>query len=330
MTTKRSFWLFALCLSAFGAALSPAAAQADAAANFPNRPIRIIVNFSAGGSLDVLTRAVAQKLADKWGQPVVVENRTGAGGNIGAQMVARAAPDGYTLLATPPGPMTINEHLFKDIGFEPSKLVSVIMMNALRNVITARADFPGDSIKELIAYAKANPDRVSYASQGVGSTSHLAGQMFANITGTDLLHVPFRGEVEALNELLGGRVDLFMGSASSVLQFHRGKRVKVLAVASSPRHPMMPAVPTTAEAGLSDMVSTSWYAIAAPSGTPAAVANKLNAAIEEILKMPDVQDRFAARGAEIMGGSPAEMTNFIGAERARYKEVIDTAHIKLD
>jgi tripartite-type tricarboxylate transporter receptor subunit TctC len=170
MTTKRSFWLFALCLSAFGAALSPAAAQADAAANFPNRPIRIIVNFSAGGSLDVLTRAVAQKLADKWGQPVVVENRTGAGGNIGAQMVARAAPDGYTLLATPPGPMTINEHLFKDIGFEPSKLVSVIMMNALRNVITARADFPGDSIKELIAYAKANPDRVSYASQGVGST----------------------------------------------------------------------------------------------------------------------------------------------------------------
>lgn len=327
--TKRSFWIFAL-ISAFGAALSPAAAQTDPTGSFPSRSIRIIVNFSAGGSLDVLTRTVAQKLADKWGQPVVVENRTGAGGNIGAQMVAGATPDGYTLLATPPGPMTINENLFKDMGFEPSKLVSVIMMNTLRNVITARADFPSNSIKELIAYAKANPGKVSYASQGVGSTSHLAGQMFANMTGTNMLHVPFRGEVEALNELLGGRVDLFMGSASSVLQLQQSKRVKVLAVASSPRHPVMPDIPTTAEAELPEMMSTSWYAIAAPSGTPAAIANKLNAAIEEILKMPDVRDRFAARGAEIMGGSQAEMTAFMDAERARYKEVIDTAHIKLD
>jgi len=328
MTMKR--FLCLTLLSAIGAAALPAAAQTDAAANFPNKPIRMIVNFPPGGTVDVLTRTVGQKLADKWGQPVVVENRVGAGGNIGAQAVASADPDGYTLLATPPGPMTINQHLYKDMRFDPAKLVPVIMLASVPNVITARPDFPANSIKELIAYAKANPGKVTYASQGNGSTSHLTGQMFASMIGADMLHVPFKGEGPALIELMGGRVDLFMGNISAVLKFQQDNRVKLLGLAAPRRGSMAPNVPTVAEGGLPDFVSAAWFAVAAPPGTPAAIAGKLNAAIAEILKMPDVQQKFATLGAEVVGGSPTEMTTFMDAERARWKKVIDTAHVKLD
>lgn len=328
MTTKRFFCL--ALLSGLGAASLPAAAQTDATASYPSKPIRMIVNFPPGGTVDVLTRTVGQKLSDKWGQPVVVDNRAGAGGNIGAQAVASADPDGYTLLATPPGPMTINQNLYKDMRFDPAKLVPVIMLASVPNVITARPDFPANSVKDLIAYAKANPGKVTYASQGNGSTSHLTGQMFASMTGTDMVHVPFKGEGPALNELLGGRVDLFMGNISAVLKFHQDNRVKLLGLASPRRGSMAPGVPTVAEGGLPDFVASAWFAVAAPPGTPAAVARKLNAAIAEILRMPDVQQKFAAQGAEVVGGSPAELTAFMDAERARWKKVIDTANVKLD
>ncbi len=328
MTMKRLFCL--ALLSSFGAASLPAAAQTDAAANFPNKPIRMIVNFPPGGTADVLTRIVSQKLADQWGQPVAVDNRAGAGGNIGAQAVFSADADGYTLLTTPPGPMTINQNLYKDMRFDPSKFVPIILLASSPNAITARLDFPANSVKELIAYAKANPGKVTYASQGNGSTSHLAGQMFASMTGTDMLHVPFKGEGPALNELLAGRVDLFMGNISGVLMFQQDNRVKLLGLAAPRRSAMAPNVPTVAEGGLPDFVASAWFAVAAPPGTPAAIARKLNATIAEILKMPDVQQKFAAKGTEVVGGSPAEMTAFMDAERVRWKKVIDTAQVKLD
>lgn len=328
MTTKRFFCL--VLLSGLGAAQLPVVAQTDAAANYPSKPIRMIVNFPPGGTVDVLTRTVGQKLAEKWGQPVVVDNRAGAGGNIGAQAVASADPDGYTLLATPPGPMTINQNLYKDMRFDPAKLAPIIMLASVPNVITARPDFPANSVKDLIAYAMANPGKVTYASQGNGSTSHLTGQMFASMTGTDMIHVPFKGEGPALNELLGGRVDLFLGNISAVLKFHQDNRVKLLGLAAPRRSAMAPSVPTVAEGGLPDFSASAWFAVAAPPGTPAAITRKLNAALAEILKMPDVQQKFAAQGAEVVGGSPAEMTVFMDAERARWKKVIDTANVKLD
>lgn len=320
-----------LCLALLSSAMAlPALAQNDAAASYPNKPVRFIVNFPPGGTVDVLTRTVAQKLSEKYGQPFVVDNRAGAGGNIGAHAVATATPDGYTLLASPPGPLSINQYLYKDMGFDPARLAPVILLAGVPNVITARANFPANSVAELIAYAKANPGKVSYGSQGNGSTSHLTGQMFATMTGTDLLHVPFRGEGPALTELLGGRVDLFMGNISAVLKLQENKQVKLLGLAANKRGAMAPEIPTVAEGGLKDFVSSAWFAVAVPPGTTAPIAAKLNAALSEILKMPDVVQKFAVYGAEPIGGTPADMNAFINAERARWKSVIDTAKVTLD
>jgi tripartite-type tricarboxylate transporter receptor subunit TctC len=321
---KRTF----IASSLIAASGLPALAQD--AAGYPGKPIRMIVNFPPGGTVDVLTRTVAQKLTEKWGQPVVVDNRAGAGGNIGAQAVATASADGYTLLATPPGPMTINQNLYKDMQFDPAKLVPVVMMASVPNVITARGDFPASSVRDLVAYVKANPGKVTYGSQGNGSTSHLTGQMFATMVGVDMVHVPFKGEGPALTELLGGRIDLFFGNISAVLKFRDTKQVKLLGLASSKRGSMAPDVPSSAESGMPDFVASAWFAVAAPPGTAPAIVNKLNAAIVEIMKLPDVREKFAAQGAEVVGGTPAEMAAFMMTERARWKKVIDTANVKID
>jgi tripartite-type tricarboxylate transporter receptor subunit TctC len=308
----------------------PGFAQSDATASYPNKPIRMIVNFPPGGTVDVLARIISGKLAEKWGQPVVVENRPGAGGNIGAQVVFSAEPDGYTLLTTPPGPLAINQNLYKELRFDPAKFTPVILLASIPNVITARADFPANSVKELIAYAKAHPGKVTYASQGNGSTSHLTGQMFATMTGVEMVHVPFKGEGPALTELLGGRVDLFLGNVSAVLKFREGKQVKLLGLAGAQRGFMAPEVPSAPEIGLPDFISSAWFAVVAPPGTPAAIAGKLNAAIADIMKLPDVQPKIAALGAEVEGGSPADLVGFTNAERTRWKKVIDSAHVTLD
>ena len=305
-------------------------ANAQDANSYPSKPIRIIVNFPPGGTVDVMTRSVAQKLTEKWGQPVVVDNRPGAGGNIGAQAVASAEPDGYTLLATPPGPMTINQYLYKDMRFDPAKLSSVIMMASVPNAIAARIDFPANNVKELIAFTKANPGKVSFGSQGNGSTSHLTGQMFATMVGSDMMHIPFKGEGPALTEILGGRVDLFLGNISAVLKLYQNKQIKLLGVASSKRSPMASEIPASQEFGMPDFVASAWFAIAAPPGTPAPIVNKLNAAILEALKLPDTQQKMAALGGEVVGGSPADMTTMVIAERARWKKVIEAANVKLD
>ncbi len=314
------------------AALAAASLQvvAQDAGTYPSKPIRVIVNFPPGGTVDVLTRTVAQKLAEKWGQPVIVDNRAGAGGNIGAQAVASAAPDGYTLLATPPGPMTINQNLYKEMQFDPLRLVPVVLMASVPNVITARANFPASSVPELVAYIRANPGKVTYASQGNGSTSHLTGQMFATMTGGDMVHVPFKGEGPAVTELLGGRIDLFFGNISAVLKFRDTKQVKLLGLASAQRGSMASDVPSAPENGMPDFIASAWFAVAAPPGTPAQIANKLNAAIGEIIRMPEVREKFAAQGAEAVGGSPAQMATFMTQERTRWKRVIDTANVKLD
>ena len=227
---KRLFLATALAVCAASGAFAQ-----NAAASYPSKPIRLIANFPPGGTLDVLSRTVGQKLSEKLGQPVVVENRAGAGGNIGAHAVAAAPADGYTLLASPAGTLTINENLYKEMQFDPAKLVPVVMLASVPNAITARADFPANSVKELIAYIQANPGKVTHGSQGNGSTSHLTGQMFETMVGGKMVHVPFKGEGPALNELLGGRVDLFFGNISAVMKFRETKQVKLLGLASTKR-----------------------------------------------------------------------------------------------
>lgn len=313
-----------------GAAIALPAMAQDAAASYPNKPIRLIVNFPPGGTVDILSRTIGQKLSDKWGQPVVVENRAGAGGNIGAQAVATAAADGYTLLVTPPGPLAINQNLYKDMNFDPTKLTPVVLLAGVPNAVTARPDFPASSMKELVAYVKANPGKVTYGSQGNGSTSHLTGQMFATMIGGDMVHVPFKGEGPALTELLGGRIDLFFGNISAVLKYRESNQVKLLGLASAKRGAMATDVPSAIEGGLPDFVASAWFAVAAPPGTPAAIVTRLNTAINDAMKLADVKEKFAAQGAEVVGGSPADMATFVSGERTRWKKVIDSANVKVD
>lgn len=306
------------------------AAIADAVSEYPKAPIRIIVNFPAGGTADILARIVGQKLNEKWSQPVTIDNRAGAGGNIGATAAYTAEGDGYTLLVSPPGPMAINQSLFKTLPYDAQRFVPVTLLAMIPNVITVRTDFPANSVKELIAYAKANPGKVSYASQGNGSTSHLSGQMLANMAAIELLHVPYKGEGPALIDLVANRVDLFIGNISGVIKFRQDKKVKFLAMASPGRSAVASDVPSAAEAGLPGFEASAWFALVAPPGTPVAIAQKLQIAVAEALKLPDVQQRVIALGGEVAGHSPTALTAFLAAERVRWKRVIEAGNITPD
>ena len=305
--------------------LFPAAAQSG----FPNRVLRVIVPFPAGGSADVLARIVGEKLSNKWGQPVVVENKVGAGGNIGAEAVYKADPDGYTILSSPPGPLSINHNLYKQLPFDPARFVPITVLAIVPNVITAKLDLPANSAKELIAYAKANPGKVIYASQGNGSTSHLSAQMFATMTGIELTHVPYKGEGPALVDIVAGRVDIFIGNIAAALRFQQAGKVKFLGVASRTRSAVAPEIPAAPEIGLPDFIASAWFAFVAPPGTPNAIVQQINAATVEALRMPDVKKRFLEQGAEPVGNSTAEMAAFVKEEMARWQNVIRTANVTL-
>ena len=315
----------------FVAAASLAAMPAPllAQTGFPNKSVRLIVPFPAGGSADFLTRVVGEKLSLKWGQPVVVDNRAGAGGNIGAEAVYRADPDGYVLLSSPPGPLSINHNLYKQLPFEPAKFVPITVLAIVPNVISVKVDLPVNSVKELIAYAKANPGKVVYASQGNGSTSHLSAQMFATMAGLDLVHVPYKGEGPALVDIVAGRVDMFVGNIAAGLRFQQAGKLKFLAVANTRRSPVALEVPTATEAGLPGFVANAWFALVAPPGTPNVIAQQINAAAVEALKLPDVQKRFLEQGAEPVGNSTAEMAAFVKDEMARWQGVIKSANVTL-
>lgn len=314
--------LIALAIAALLAA--PAAAQ-----SWPAKAVRVIVPFPAGGSADVLARIVSEKMSVRWGQPVIVDNRAGAGGNVGADAVYRADPDGYTILSSPPGPLSINLNLYDKLSYDPLKFVPVTVLALVPNVVTARQDFPAASLKELIAYAKANPGKVIYASQGNGSTSHLSASMLATMAGLELVHVPYKGEGPALVDISAGRVDIFVGNIAAALRLQQAGRVKFLALTNPKRSSVAPDVPTTAESGMPDFVSSAWFAMVLPPGTPAAIAQQVQAAAAEALKMADVREKFLAQGAEPVGGTPAETAAFIREEMARWQKVIKDANVTL-
>jgi len=315
-----------LLAAAFGFALA-ASAQAQ---EYPTRPIRIIVPYPAGGSADLLPRIFAEKLNAKWGQPVLVENRPGAGGNVGAEFAYKAEPDGYTLFATAPGPLVVNQNLFRKLAFDPAQFVPVSVMAAIPNVFLVNPNVPAKNVDELIAYAKANPGKLNYGSQGNGTTSHLTAELFKSTAGgLNITHVPYKGSAPAMAALLGGEIDLMFDNLGVTLQHVRSGKLRALAVGSEKRVASLPDVRTMSEI-LSGFSSVAWFGIVAPPKTPATIAEKLSAAVAEAIRQPDVAKRLATMSAEPVGSTPAEMAAFMKRDGERWKGVIESAQVKVD
>jgi tripartite-type tricarboxylate transporter receptor subunit TctC len=308
-------------------AVLPATAQR---AEYPNRPIKIIVCLPAGGGVDTVTRIVADKLQRRLGQPIVIENKGGQSGNLGAEAVWAAEPDGYTLLASQPAPITTNPLLYKNVTFDPARFTPIAVMTTIPNTLTVRTDFPAKNVQEFIAYAKANPGKLSYASQGNGTTSHLTAVMFEQATGTKLLHVPYRGTAPAINDLMGGHVDAFFNEFATSMEMHKAGKARILAVTTPKRVPELPDIPTMQEAGLTGFVSDTWNAISAPPKTPAPIVAKLNAAINDVLQATEMQSHLSLMHLQAVGGTPQRMAEIIKADTQRWGEVIRTANVTLE
>ena len=319
-----------LAACAVGLFTTLAASFACAQGTFPARTVRFIVPFPGGGINDVLARIVGEKLQTRWGQPIVIENKTGAGGNIGAELAYQSEGDGYTLLLSPPGPLAVNQSLYKQLSYKPQEFVPITVIGSVPNVVIVRKELPVNSLKELVDYVKANPGKVTFGSQGNGATPHLTGMMFQGMTDTRMVHVPYRGENLVLNDMIGGHVDVFFGNIAAGGPPFRDGRVKILALADTHRSPMLPEIPTTAEAGLPGLVSTGWFALAAPPKTPPPLASEIAKAAVETIKMPDVQAKFRAASVEPVGNSPAEMAAFVAEESRRWSDIIKKNNIVVD
>jgi tripartite-type tricarboxylate transporter receptor subunit TctC len=272
-------------------------------------------------------RIIAEKLSAKWGQPVVIENRPGAAQNIGAEVVARAEPDGYTLLATPPSPLTVNQSLYPRLGYDPDAFVPVTVMAQLPNVLMLHPKIPASTVQELIAYARANPGKLTYASAGSGSTPHLSMELLKSLARVEWVHVPYKGLAPALTDLIAGHVDMMIDNLGNALGPVRSGRLKGLAVGSARRIPQLPDVPAMAEI-FPGFLSVTWFAIIAPPGTPAQLAEKLSADIKGAIDLPDVSKKFADLSSTPVGSTPIEAAAFIKEERARWQQVIRDAGIK--
>jgi len=313
----------ALALSAFCA--SPARAE-----DYPARTVKIVVPFPAGGTADVMPRIIADWLSRKWGQAVIVEDRAGAGGNIGAEVVAKSDPDGYTLLASPPPPLVINQNLYPQLGFDPTQFVPIIVMGRVPNALVVNPDkIAANSVKDFIAYAATNAGQVTDATQGNGTTSHLTSEMFQMMAHVKLQNVPYRGSAPALNDLVAGSVDCMFDNLGVSMQLVNAGKLKLIAVAAPKRMASLPDVPTIAET-LPGFVAVTWYAIVAPPGTPAAIVDKVNAGVNEALRDPDIQKRLADLSAETVGGTPQATAAYFRQETERWKTVITSAHVTLD
>jgi tripartite-type tricarboxylate transporter receptor subunit TctC len=321
---------FLSMIAAALAAMPALAQQGDEASDYPNRTVKIVVSAPPGGGLDIAARVLADKLQQRWSQPVVVENRPGAGGNLGAGEVAAAEPDGYTLLSAQPAPLTTNVLLYRKLPFDPTALEPVILMTTLPNTLVVRAGFPANTVGELIAYAKANPGKVNYGSQGVGTTPHLTAELFARRTGAMLTHIPYRGTAQAVNDLLAEHLDLLFMQIDAVREHYKSGKLKMLAVTVDRRLPALPEVPTMAEAGVANFRSDTWNAIAAPPRTPTAIVAKINAAMNEVFALPEVRDHLARLSMQPAGGTPADMAEFVKAETRRWGEVIRAAGIAVN
>ena len=324
--TNRRTLLASLAVAAAGALPLGALAQ-----NFPTKPITIIVPFSAGGTTDILARIVGQGLSTELGQSVVVDNKPGAGGNIGGSLAAKAAADGYTLFMGTVGTHAINQSLYKKMPFDPVKdFAPLSRVATVPNLLVAHPSQPFKTVKEMIAYAKANPGKITYGSPGSGASPHVSGELFKSMTGTDLLHFPFRGSAPAMTDLLGGQTSVMFDNMPSAIQHVRSGKLRPIAVTTAKRSPELPDVPTIAEAGVPGYEATSWFGMFAPAGTPKPVLDKLHAALVKVLKQPDVQKKIAEQGGDVVAETPEQFAAFIKAESAKWSKVVKESGASLD
>jgi tripartite-type tricarboxylate transporter receptor subunit TctC len=305
-----------------------AASTPGAAQGFPSQTVKIIVPNPAGGTADALPRIVADALSGVWKQPVVVENRAGAAGNVGAESFSRAAPDGYTLLASPPTTLAINQALYKKLNYDPTKFKPITILGSSPNVLIVHPNLGVSTVKELIEKAKANPSGIAYGSQGIGATSHLTTALFETMAGVKFNHVPYRGTAPAMNDLLGGHILFMFDNLSSSLPQHQSGALRIVAVCTPERSPHLPDVPTMSEAGLPGFTSFAWFGLVAPAETPDEIVAKINKDTVAALKTEDVRRKFLAQGAEPVGNSPQEMAAFLERERTLWAGVIDKAKLK--
>jgi len=326
-----SFGLRRLALCALLAGATVVAAPFASAQGYPARPVKLIVPFPPGGPLDVTGRLIAQKLTEAWGQAVVVDNKPGAGGNIGADLVAKAAPDGYTILLGALSTHAVNPSLYAKMPYDPIRdFVPITLLATTPNVLVVNPLLPVNSVKDLVAYAKANPGKLSFGSGSNGSAGHLAGELFKVDTGTDIVHIPYKGGAPATQALLAGDVQfMFDNLANATPQVKAGK-LKALAVTTAERSRLAPELPTMAEAGIPGFDISTWYGLLAPAGTPKEVIAKWNAEVTRILNTPDVRERLAAQGAEAAPTTPEQFAAFIAREIPKYARIVKVSGAKVD
>jgi len=312
-------------------ALALGAAAGAGAQTYPSQPIKMIVPFTAGGTTDILARTIGQKLAEAWRQPVIVENKPGAGGNIGADAVAKAKPDGYTILMGTIGTQSINASLYAKMPYDAAKdFAPVTLVAMVPNVLVVNPGVPAKSVAELIALAKAKPGQLNFASSSTGGSPHLSGEMFKQMTGADIVHVPYKGSAPAITDLLGGQVSLMFDNLPSALPQVKAGKLRALGVTSARRSQAAPEIPTIAESGVPGYEVDSWFGILAPAGTPKEVVGKLNAEIARILQMPDVRQRLQEQGAEPVGGTPEQFADHIRKETVKWARVVKASGAKAD
>ena len=305
-----------------------ATAATAGAGDFPDHPIRVIVSVPAGGGVDTVTRIVTDRMRQVLGQPLVVENKPGVSGSLAAEAVFHAEPDGYTMLASQPAPITTNSFLYKSLNYDPAQLVPLAIMSHVPNVVLVRKDFPAKTVAELIAYARANPTKINYASQGIGTTSHTTAELFQSITGTKLTHVPYKGTAPAVNDLLAGNVDLMFNELATSLELHKSGRARILAVTVKNRVPALPDIPTLEEVGVHGCISDTWHALTAPPKIRPEIIAKINEAANAAMRDPVLVERFSALSISPGGGTPAEASAFVKEETQRWGEVIRKAGIQ--
>ncbi len=304
----------------------PAAAQ-----SWPTKPVRIIVPYPAGGTSDILARMLGQKLSEAWSQPVVVENKPGANGNVGADFVAKSPPDGYTLLLCDVGALAISPSVYTKLGFDPNKDFAPVTMVAYSpHILAVNPELPAKTVKELIDLAKSKPGKLNYAASSVASAPHLAGIDFANRAGIAWAYIPYKGGAQAITDVVGGQADLLFNGMLATYPHVKSGKLRILAVSSAKRMPAIPDVPTVAESGVPEFETGSWQGVLAPAGTPRDVVAKLDADFAKVLNMPDIREKLTAQGADIRNNNPDAFSAFLRDETARWAKVVAAAGVKLE
>ncbi len=302
---------------------STAFAADSLAQQYPSKPIRMIVPFSPGGGVDLIGRTLAQKMQEAWGQPVIVDNRGGAGGNPGTDMVAKSPPDGYTLLMGYVGNLAINPWLFRKLPYDPVKdFVPVSLTSTAPNLLVAHPSVTAMTVNDLVTLAKAKAGALSYASAGVGTVGHMVAELFKSATGTNIVHIPYKGNGPAVTDLLGGQVQLMFGAPGAMIAFVEAKRVKAIAVTGQKRSPELPDTPTFAESGFPKVEAYGWYGVLAPAGTPRTVVDAVNKQIVRIMGLPDVRERLVTHGYTPTSSTPEEFAQLIKSDLVKWRDVV--------